>query len=244
MLKLADGLTEEKVDEILSRLLPSEKSARRRMNKLESFVFTRAQNSRAWVENYLMANHNSPSDDTMEDFEKRAFVISIATLFEFEAHLVDEAYWRNNKVKKSAETVEARIMDFQPCRWIARFPQNRGRKTSRNVSGTIYDSVIENLAKKKGSVIAKDLFSDLTMIIDWHPELENHDRVSECRWNDEAEDWDLVVVKPDGRIIGHPTKTLEDIAKEGILAKSKTEGVSGRKIILQDAFLGILNWSA
>ena len=240
MLKLADKLTQEKVDEILSRLLPNEKSARRRMNKLESFVFTKSQEGRAWLENYLLANDTEISEEEMDKVEKQSFTITIATLLEFEAYLADEAYWHEKKCKKTPENIESRIMDYQPCRWLARFPQNRGRKTSKNVSGVIYDTIGAMLTKKNTPLTARNIFYETGMVISWHPELEDNDRVSESRLSDDGGEWDLVVVKPDGQIIGHPTKTIEDIIKEGIVARTKTVGVSGRKLKADDAFLGLL----
>ena len=240
MLKLADKLTKEKVDGILSRLLPNEKSARRRMNKLESFIFTRSQEERAWLENYLKANKSGISEEELDKIEKQSFTITIAALLEFESYLEDELYWQNRKCKETPETIESRIMDYQPCRWLARFPQNRGRKTSKNVSGVIYDTIKDDISKKGLPLTCQNLFYETSMIVSWHPELEDHDRVSECRWNAETGDWELVVVKPDGQIIGHPTKTIEDIVKEGIVARTKTVGVSGRKLKPDDAFLGLL----
>ena len=104
----------------------------------------------------------------------------------------------------------------------------------------IGDSVRKMLHDKNEPITAKTLFYETSMVLDWHAEIERNDRVSECRWNKEEDDWELVVVKPDGRIIGNPTKTIEDIVKEGIVARSKAVGVSGRKLILEDAFLGLL----
>ena len=68
MLNLADKLSKEKVDEILSRLLPNEKSARRRMNRLESFIFTKSQEERAWLENYLLANDTEVSEEELDSY--------------------------------------------------------------------------------------------------------------------------------------------------------------------------------
>ena len=240
MLKLADKLTQDKVDEILSRLLPSEKSARRRMNKLESFVFTKSQEGRAWLENYLLANGKNVSEEELDKFEKTAFTITLSVLYEFEAYLKDESYWHLNKRQKTPENVEARIMESQPCRWLARFQQNRGKKVSKNVGGIIYDTILQKIKSEGNDCSSKRIFEETKKVVDWHPELEDNDRVSECRWNEEVEDWDLVVVKPDGRIVGQPTKTIEDIVKEGIIARTRTVGVSGKKLNADDAFLGIL----
>lgn len=240
MLKLADKLTPEKVDEILSRILPHEKSPRRRMNKLESFIFTKAQEDRLWLENYLLSKNNVLAEGDLNDAEMQTFVISIAMLFEFEVWLKDAEYWKERKCDKMPEVYEERIMDIQPCRWLARFGQNRGRKTSKNVGGCIFDALLGRRVEKGEPLTIKDVTYDVAMIVSWHPELENNDKVSECRWSTELEDWDLVVIKPDGRIIGTPTKTIEDVVKEGIIARSKTVGMSGRKLILNDAFLGLL----
>lgn len=240
MLKLADKLTAEKVDSVLVRLLPDEKSAKRRMNKLESFIFTKSQDGRAWLENYLLANDTEVSEEELDKVEKQSLNITMAILFEFEAYLRIEKYWHSTGYNKTAENLEARIMENQPCRWLARFPQNRNSKRSKKSSGVIYDTVVKRLKEQGNSVNAKNLFYETSMIVDWHPELEDEDRVSECRWNEKKQDWELVVVKPDGQIIGNPTKTLDDIIKGGIVERSRTVGTSGRKLKLDDAFLGLL----
>ena len=240
MLKLADKLTAEKVDSVLVRLLPDEKSAKRRMNKLESFIFTKSQDGRAWLENYLLANDTEATEEELDKAEKQSLAITMAILFEFEAYLKDEKYWHESGCNKTPESIEARIMENQPSRWLARFPQNRNSKRSKKSSGVIYDTVLKRLKEQGKSITAKNLFYETSMIVDWHPELEDEDRVSECKWNDKEQDWELVVVKPDGQIIGNPTKTLDDIIKEGIVARSRTVGTSGRKLKLDDAFLGLL----
>ena len=240
MLKLEDKLTQEKVDEILSRLLPHEKSARRRMNKLEAFVFSLAQAERGWTEDNILASGEHPSDEHLDAVEKHFCTLTIASLLEFERYLKDESYWHESKCSKTAETIERRIMENQPCRWLARFPSNKGFKGSRNVSGPIYEAVGESLKAKGTAVTAKTIFEGCSEILVWHPELEDNDRASECRWNEGIGDWDIVVVKPDGRIIGTPSKTMEDIVNEGIVARSRTTGVSGRQLKIDDAFLGLL----
>lgn len=240
MLKLADKLTFEMVDRILVRLLPDEKSAKRRMNKLESFIFTKSQEGREWLDNYLLSNDTEVSEEELDKAEKQSLTITMATLFEFEAYLKDEKYWHERGSKKTPESIEARIIENQPCRWLARFQQNRNSKRSKKCSGVIYDTVIKRLKEQGKPVDAKNIFDETSMIIAWHPELEDNDRVSECRWNEKEQDWELVVVKSDGQIIGNPTKTLDDIIKEGIVARSRTVGTSGRKLKLDDAFLGLL----
>lgn len=241
MLKIADKLTPEKVDAILVRLLPDEKSPRRRMNRLESFIFTRSQRGHDWLEDYLKFNHIPLSDLEFEEIDRQAVSkITASLIYEYEMALLEERYWHQKKRRISPETIEARIMENHPGRFMARFPQNRGNKRSRNVSGIIYDSIITDHRQKHHEINAKTLFAEIENIIAWHPELEDNDRVTECRWSDELQDWDLVVVKPDGQIIGKPTKTIENILMEGIIAKSRTVGVSGRKLDLADAFLGIL----
>ena len=241
MLKLADKLTAEKVDSILIRLLPDEKSTKRRMNKLESFICTTSQDSRAWLENYLLSNDTEASEEELDKAEKLSLTITMATLFEFEVYLKSEKYWHDSGSNKTPESIEARIMENQPCRWLACFPQNRNSKCSKKSSGVIYDSVVKRLKEQGKPVTAKNIFEESSMIIAWHPELEDSDRVSECRWDDKEQDWELVVVKPDGQIIGTPIKTLDDIIKEGIVARSRTVGTSGRKLKLDDVFLGVLS---
>ena len=240
MLRLADRLTAEKVDGILARLLPDEKSAKRRMNRLESFIFTRTQEERAWLENYLLSNDTVISEEELDKYETQALTITMATLFEFEAYLKDERYWHEKGCQKTPENIEARIMENQPCRWLARFPQNRNSTRNKKVSGVIYDAMAMRLKEEGKPITAKNLFSEVSMLLAWHPELEDNDRVSECWWNEKSQEWEMVVVKRDGQIIGNPTKTLEDIIKEGIMARSRTVGTSGRKLKLDDAFLGLL----
>ena len=66
MLKLADKLTPEKVDAILVRLLPDEKSARRRMNRLEAFIFSRSQEGRDWLARYLRKKRKKLTEEEIE----------------------------------------------------------------------------------------------------------------------------------------------------------------------------------
>ena len=244
MLKLADKLTPEKVDAILVRLLPDEKSPRRRMNRLEAFIFSRSQEGRDWLARYLRKKKKKLTEEELDSIDRQAVSRITATLLlEFEMYLTEERYWHERKCEKTVEALEGRIMGYQPGRLLARFPQNRGNKNSKNVSGNIYDAIFANKKQKDGvkGIRAKDLFGEIAMVIDWHPELENYDRVSECRWDEELGDWDLVVIKKDGQVIGKPTKTIENVLKEGIIARSRTVGVvSGRKLVLDDVFLGIL----
>lgn len=240
MLKLADKLTAEKVDSILVRLLPDEKSAKRRLNKFESFIYTKAQESRVWLENYLLANDTEASEDELDKAEKQACTITLPLLFEFEAYLKTEAYWHEKNCMKTPETQEARIMDYQPCRWLARFPQNKGRKTSKNVSGVVYDTVQSWLTKLEKPITARNMFYETSMVLLWHPEVEDNDRISECREGEGLGEWELVVVKPNHQIIGHPTRTIEDVAQKSIISRTKTMGISGRKLKIDDAFLGLL----
>lgn len=244
MLKLADKLTPEKVDAILVRLLPDEKSPRRRMNRLEAFIFSRSQEGRDWLARYLRKKRKKLTEEELDSIDRQAVSRITATLLlEFETYLTEERYWHERKCEKTVEALEGRIMGYQPGRLLARFPQNRGNKNSKNVSGNIYDAIFANKKQKDGvkGIRAKDLFGEIAMVIDWHPELENYDRVSECRWDEELGDWDLVVIKKDGQVIGKPTKTIENVLKEGIIARSRTVGVvSGRKLVLDDVFLGIL----
>lgn len=244
MLKLADKLTPEKVDAILVRLLPDEKSPRRRMNRLEAFIFSRSQEGRDWLARYLRKKRKKLTEEELDAIDRQAVSRITATLLlEFEMYLTEERYWHERKCEKTVEALEGRIMGYQPGRLLARFPQNRGNKNSKNVSGNIYDAIFANKKQKDGvkGIRAKDLFGEIAMVIDWHPELENYDRVSECRWDEELGDWDLVVIKKDGQVIGKPTKTIENVLKEGIIARSRTVGVvSGRKLVLDDVFLGIL----
>lgn len=234
MLKLSDKLTAEKVDGILAHLLPDEKSAKRRMNRLESFIFARAQEQRAWFENYYLSKGKQVSEEELDKIESQEIAISHAVLFEFEVSL------KINDRHNSPEETEARIMKNMPGRWIARFTQNRISRFSRNVSGAIYDSVMARLKEKSETITSRKLADEVSFILTWHPEVEDGDRVSECRWAEDIGDWDLVVVKRDGQIIGTPTKTLEDVLIEGIVSKSRTVGVSGRTLEISDPFLGIL----
>lgn len=241
MLKLADKLTPEKVDAILVKLLPDEKSARRRMNRLESYIFARSQSGHDWLANYLRANHKPITEEEFDTIDRQSVSRITATLlYEFELYLTEERYWRARKCKKTVETLESRIMKNQPGRLLCRFPQNKGNLHSKNVSGVIYDAVVARRKEQGSPLDAKAIFTEIKTILDWHPEVENFDRVSECRWSDENNEWELVVVKKDGRVIGNPTKTIENILIEGIIARSKTVGTSGRKLNLEDAFLGIL----
>lgn len=244
MLKLADKLTPEKVDAILVRLLPDEKSPRRRMNRLEAFIFSRSQEGRDWLARYLRKKRKKLTEEELDAIDRQAVSRITATLLlEFEMYLTEERYWHERKCEKTVETLEERIMGYQPGRLLARFPQNRGSKNSKNVSGNIYDAVFADKKQKNGArgIKAKELLGDIATVIDWHPELENYDRVSECRWSEELGDWEIVVIKKDGQVIGKPTKTIENVLKEGIIARSRTVGVvSGRKLVLEDVFLGIL----
>lgn len=240
MLKTVSSLSQEQVDSILAKLLPNEKSIRRRTNRLESFVFAKVQEERAWIEKIAIARSSPLSEEELDEFEKKCFCITPAILFEFELYLNEEKYWHENKRKQTPETVEAKIMENHPGRWMARFPVNKEKIQSRNRSGAIYDAIVKKLKENGESRDIKNIDYEMHMLLGWHPEISDGDRVSECRWSTEQDDWELVVYKKDGRVIGHPTKTLSDILKEGIIARSRIVGESGKHLILEDAFLGLL----
>ena len=240
-MKRKEELSKEEVDAILVKLLPDEKNANRRRNKLESFMYTRAQADHAWLEGYLAHKGQSLSEEEWERIDKESVgKVTASVLYEFEVHLMDEAYWKVHKCKPTPENIEARIMENQPGRWLARFPQNRGNKYSRNVSGAIYDAVVEKFRREGKPCDARSVYLEVSLAILWNPWLVDGDRVSECRFDDELGEWELVVVKPGGEVIGNPTKTIEEIAKESVLARSRKTGKSGRPLKLDDAFLGIL----
>ena len=93
MLKYSDGLTSKSVDSILVRLLPEEKSVKRRMNKLESFAFTRSQEWREWIEESGHVNN----EEEVDDGERRLLTITKALVFQFEMHLAEERISREHE---------------------------------------------------------------------------------------------------------------------------------------------------
>lgn len=240
MLRLADRLTADKVDAILARFLPEEKSARRRINKLESFIFTESQEYYNWLQTFLSSNKIPSYEEVMEKVEAAPLQITIESLLRFEIYIREEKAQRGARTQNTPAITEKMKMMSQPCRWEAKHNSNRNIKESKKSSGVIYESVLAKLMGESCPLTAKDIFNTITGILEWHPEIENDDKVTECRWNKDNEEWELVVVKPDGRVVGNPSKTIEDVLKEEITGRSRTTGVSGRKLNLNDAFLGIL----
>lgn len=154
-----------------------------------------------------------------------------------------ERYWKEMHFDETPEHLERRIMEQQPGRWLARFPQNKPLRESRNSCGVVFDAVFSRLQGQSKNVSLREVICEVQEILAWHPEFEANDRVSECRWSEEQGDWEIVVIKPDGQIIGNSTKTLEDLIRDRIIARSRTTGAHGGKLILGDPFLGTVRSS-
>lgn len=242
-LKLIDGLKEQEVYAVLRDLLSDEKSDRRRITRLETFVCERAAKDRDWVFKYAESKGHEMSDEELDSYERKSYCISPALLFQFAQHLESEKYWE--KKAHTIEKQELRMLEAWPGRFEARYPQNRTKRTSRQSMGVLHDYLASKLGFEEGKILSRDFYGEIGFILSWHPEYEDGDRILEVKGFDEVpESLDMVIAKPNGEIWGEPTKTFEQIAEESVIARSRKTGVSGRELALDDPFLGILKRSA
>lgn len=238
-LKLIDGLKEQEVYAVLRDLLPDEKSDKRRITRLETFVCERAAKDRDWVTLFAASQGSEMSETELDDYEKRAYCISPALLFQFEIHMRGEQYWA--KRSKTAENQERRLMEAYPGRFDPKYPQNEASRFSRMRMGVLNEAFAELRGFEEGKSPSRDFYPALGELLAWHPEYEDGDRIMEVKnIGAETEAVDLVIRKANGDIWGEPSKTFEQIAEESIIARSRTKGVSGRVLDLSDPFLGLL----
>lgn len=238
-LKLIDGLKEQEVYAVLRDLLPDEKSDKRRITRLETFVCERAANDRDWVTQFSASHGSEMSEAELDDYEKRAYCISPALLYQFEIYLRGEQYWA--KRAKTIENQERRILESNPGRFDPKYPQNESSRFSRMRMGVLHDAFAEFKGYNEGKSPSREFYNALGEFLAWHPEFEDGDRILEVKNIDAPlESVELVIRKANGDIWGEPSKTFEQIAEESIVARSRTEGVSGRKLDLSDPFLGLL----
>jgi len=238
-LKLIDGLKEQEVYAVLRDLLPDEKSDKRRIARLETFVCQRASKDRDWVTQYALSHGASMSDEELEAYERREYCISPALLYQYGIHVRNERYW--SKHEKTPESQEMREMEAFPGRFDAKYPQNRNFRMCRTAMEPLMSYISDRMGLAEGKCSYAEVITALAYIVQWHPEFEDGDRIIEVKsYDGNPETIDMVIQKANGEIWGEPTKTFEQIAEESVIARSRKTGVSGRPLDLSDPFLGLL----
>jgi hypothetical protein len=238
-LKLIDGLKEQEVYAVLRDILPNEKSDKRRITRLETFVCERAAKDRDWVTLFAASQRSEMSDADLDIYEKKAYCISPALLFQFEIYLKNEHRWAQRV--KTPENQELFLLEAYPGRFDPKYPQNESSRFCRMRMSVLHDALSALKGFDQGKCPAREFYSALGEILAWHPEFEDGDRILEVKkLGDNMEDIELVMRKANGEIWGQPTKTFEQIAEESIIARSRTKGISGRILDLSDPFLGLL----